>query len=115
MNQCCSQNNMTLETDSSVIYYLNFQMISITDFQGYAMWRREKNKNQNHIIFLVIHQRNKDILEHKYNQDDKSIKIQCFSNGNELSAKETDCTLQRMHRELKSGVDLWKKAYLHYH
>lgn len=34
---------MTLESDSSVIYYLNFQMISTTDFQGYAMWKREKN------------------------------------------------------------------------
>lgn len=89
MNYYCSHDNMTLETDSSIIYhqYFNCQMILITDFQGYVMREREKkNKNQNHIIFLVIHQRNREILEHKYNQDDKSIKIQCFSNGNGLSA-----------------------------
>lgn len=87
MNYYCSHDNMTLETDSSIIYhqYFNCQMILITDFRGYVMREREKKIKTKSYYFLG-NTSNREILEHKYNQDDKSIKIQCFSNGNGLSA-----------------------------
>lgn len=83
MRYYCTQNNITLETDSSIIsnQYFSCQIILIM-----GTCYMEKGKKNLHITSLVIYQRNKGILEHKCNLDDQSIKIQCFSNGNGLSA-----------------------------
>lgn len=45
-----------------------------------------KKKIKTKSYYFLGNTSNREILEHKYNQDDKSIKIQCFSNGNGLSA-----------------------------